>query len=85
MDCGLSHQGGPARQIRQAAFQKGNSGWRMGPKPTGEGNWSSQAAKKNLGSRVFSAAVPQTDTGRLAEYAKALGIILVKELGKMAP
>ena len=29
--------------------------------------------------------VPQTDTGRRAEYAKALEITLVKELGKMAP
>ena len=27
--------------------------------------------------------VPQTDTGRRAEYAKALGRIRVKELGKM--
>ena len=35
--------------------------------------------------RVVVATVPQTDTGRLAEYAKALGIILVKELGKIAP
>ncbi len=29
--------------------------------------------------------VPQTDTGRRAEYAKALGRTLVKELGKMTP
>ena len=35
--------------------------------------------------RVVVATVPQTDTGRLAEHAKALGIILVKELGKIAP
>ena len=35
--------------------------------------------------RVVSATVPQTDTGRLAEHAKALEITLVKELGKIAP
>lgn len=29
--------------------------------------------------------VPQTDTGGRAEYAKALGRTLVKELGKMTP
>ena len=34
---------------------------------------------------VEQVTVPQTDTGRRAEYAKALEITLVKELGKMAP
>ena len=29
--------------------------------------------------------VPQTDTGRRAEHAKARGRTLVKELGKMTP
>ena len=29
--------------------------------------------------------VPQTDTGRRAEHAKARGVTLVKELGKMTP
>ena len=29
--------------------------------------------------------VPQTDTGRLVEYTKALERTLVKELGKIAP
>ena len=29
--------------------------------------------------------VPQTDSGRWAEYAKALERTLVKELGKLAP
>ena len=29
--------------------------------------------------------VPQTDTGRRVEYTKAIGRILVKELGKLAP
>ena len=29
--------------------------------------------------------VPQTDTGRLPEYGKALGRILAKELGNLAP
>ena len=29
--------------------------------------------------------VPQSDTGRLPEYGKALGRILAKELGKIAP
>ena len=29
--------------------------------------------------------VPQTDTGRLVEYTKALGRTLAKELGKLAP
>ena len=31
------------------------------------------------------APVPQTDTGRRAEHAKARGRTLVKELGKMTP
>ena len=31
------------------------------------------------------ATVPQTDTGRRAEHAKALERTLVKELGKIAP
>ena len=31
------------------------------------------------------ATVPQTDTGRLVEYTKALERTLVKELGKIAP
>jgi hypothetical protein len=30
-------------------------------------------------------SVPQTDTGRRVEYTKAIGRILVKELGKLAP
>jgi hypothetical protein len=34
---------------------------------------------------VGQVTVPQTDTGRRAENAKALEITLVKELGKMAP
>ena len=34
---------------------------------------------------VMVATVPQTDTGRLVEYTKALERTLVKELGKIAP
>ena len=35
--------------------------------------------------RYHREIVPQSDTGRLAEHAKAREITLVKELGKMAP
>ena len=34
---------------------------------------------------VYQVTVPQTDTGRRAEYAKARELTPVKELGKMAP
>jgi hypothetical protein len=34
---------------------------------------------------VMLVTVPQTDTGRLVEYTKALERTLVKELGKIAP
>jgi hypothetical protein len=34
---------------------------------------------------VAGETVPQTDTGRQAEDAKARGITLAKELGKLAP
>jgi hypothetical protein len=34
---------------------------------------------------VMRVTVPQTDTGRLVEYTKALERTLVKELGKIAP
>ena len=33
----------------------------------------------------MSPTVPQTDTGRLVEYTKALERTLVKELGKITP
>ena len=33
---------------------------------------------------VIQLFVPESDTGRQAEYAKAIDITLVKELGKMA-
>jgi hypothetical protein len=33
----------------------------------------------------FWVPVPQTDTGRRVDYTKAIGRILVKELGKLAP
>ena len=36
-------------------------------------------------SREAKVPVPQTDTGGRAEYAKARGRTLVKELGKMTP
>ena len=41
--------------------------------------------QENLLLPVVQVIVPQTDTGRRAEYAKALEITLVKELGKLAP
>ena len=48
-------------------------------------NWFNHTAKKNLGSWIILVTVPQTDTGRWAENAKALERTLVKELGKIAP
>ena len=34
---------------------------------------------------VYELPVPETDTGREAEYAKVRELILYKELGKMPP
>ena len=54
----------------------------------GEGNVSTEGHEFTLPRKASSQAkvpVPQTDTGRRAEHAKARGRTLVKELGKMTP
>lgn len=55
----------------------------------GEGNFeSTEGLALMLPRKASSEAkvpVPQTDTGRRAEHAKARGRTLVKELGKMTP
>ena len=43
------------------------------------------AAKKEPLSFSQRATVPQTDTGGRGEYPQALGIMVEKELGKIAP
>ena len=57
----------------------------MGADSTDEANWLRLCCLEKLLLPVIQVTVPQTDTGRRAEYAKALEITLVKELGKMAP
>jgi hypothetical protein len=54
----------------------------------GSENYSSEGHVLRLSRKASSQAkvpVPQTDTGRRAEHAKARGRTLVKELGKMTP
>ena len=53
-----------------------------------EGNFSTEGHDLQLPRKASSQAkvpVPQTDTGRRAEHAKARGVTLVKELGNMTP
>ena len=54
----------------------------------GEGTLSTEGLDLRLPRKASSqekVPVPQTDTGRRAEHAKARGRTLVKELGKMTP
>ena len=54
----------------------------------GSENYSSEGHVLRLPRKASSQVkvpVPQTDTGRRAEHAKARGRTLVKELGKMTP
>ena len=56
-----------------------------GAATTVKANWLTLDCQENPLSEVPSVTVPQSDTGRQAEQAKALERPLVKELGKMAP
>ena len=60
------------------------NGWAV----MGRENYSTEGHDLQLPRKASSQAkvpVPQTDTGRRAEHAKARGVTLVKELGKMTP
>ena len=64
--------------------RKGERGWGVEGKP--EANGLMPHCQEIAGdTRCRREIVPQSDTGRQAEYAKAREITLVKELGKMAP
>ena len=58
---------------------------RWGARSTETANWLMLRFPEKLLLPAGQVTVPQTDTGRRAEYAKALEITLVKELGKLAP
>ena len=63
---------------------RGEGGWGVEGKP--ETNRLMPYCQERAGdTRYRREFVPQSDTGRQAEYAKAREITLVKELGKMAP